>query len=376
VETLSTATQTLYADLVQRTLDVAFDDAFDASGQFVLKRRRDNGYWYFQTYDADSRRQTQRYVGPDRDPDVAARVARFAEIKTQRREGREIVRALAAAGLPTIQPLPGDILEAFARAGLFRLRGVLVGSVAYQTYAGLLGVRLPGELLATGDVDFAQFHAISMLVDDALPPVLDLLRSVDASFRPIPHMSDPLRFSRFVNARRFEVEFLTPNRAAPEVQSRPASMPALGGAGAQPLRFLDFLIRDPVRAAVLHKAGVAVTVPAPARFAVHKLIVASRRRRDPAGAVKASKDVAQAGALIDAMVATRRSWELGEAWAEAWGRGPSWRAALDEGRARLGTVQRTALDRAIADAPPLPPSPAEAAGGADHLVDEPDDDHL
>ena len=42
---------------------------------------------------------------------------------------------------------------------------------------------------------------------------------------------------------------------------------------------LDFLIRDPVRTVLLHRSGVPVLVPSPERFAVHKLIVATRRER-------------------------------------------------------------------------------------------------
>lgn len=61
-------------------------------------------------------------------------------------------------------------------------------------------------------------------------------------------------------------------------------MPALGGASADPLRFLDFLIYEPVRAVLLHKSGISVIVPAPERYAVHKLIVASRRVVDTIGA--------------------------------------------------------------------------------------------
>ncbi|MBL3684602.1 hypothetical protein F2981_18295 (plasmid) [Sinorhizobium meliloti] len=57
-------------------------------------------------------------------------------------------------------------------------------------------------------------------------------------------------------------------------------MPALGGAAAQPLRFLDYLIYHPIRAVLLHGAGVLVNVPAPQRYAIHKLIVASRRLTD------------------------------------------------------------------------------------------------
>ena len=55
-------------------------------------------------------------------------------------------------------------------------------------------------------------------------------------------------------------------------------MPALGGASAQPLRHLDFLIRDPVRSVLLHGGGVPVTVPAPERYCVHKILLSTERQ--------------------------------------------------------------------------------------------------
>ncbi len=56
---------------------------------------------------------------------------------------------------------------------------------------------------------------------------------------------------------------------------KPVPMPALGGAAAIPLRFLDYLIHEPIRAVLLHGAGVPVLVPSPERYAIHKLIVGS-----------------------------------------------------------------------------------------------------
>ncbi|WP_428843158.1 GSU2403 family nucleotidyltransferase fold protein [Sinorhizobium terangae] len=50
-------------------------------------------------------------------------------------------------------------------------------------------------------------------------------------------------------------------------------MPALGGASAQPLRFMDFLIRESVRTVFLYGAGCHGAGPRPVRYAVHKLIV-------------------------------------------------------------------------------------------------------
>ncbi|MFC7333840.1 GSU2403 family nucleotidyltransferase fold protein [Rhodocista pekingensis] len=342
---ISLPIQTLYADLVQRGLDAQFDQDFPEHGQFLLKSRGDRRYWYFQSADGDRRRQ--KYVGPETDPDLARRVEGFRHIKADAAERRQMVSALIAGGLPSTDPLSGDIIEALWRAGIFRLRGVLVGTAAFQTCSGLLGVRLPGEQMRTGDLDFAQFHGISLLVEDSLPPILEVLRGVDPTFRPVPHLEDPTRSTKFQNARRFEVEFLTPNRTSDAVAGRPAPMPALGGAGATPLRYLDFLLRQPVRAAVLHRAGIPVLVPAPHRFAVHKIIVCAKRRTDPEGLIKSAKDAAQAGALIRAHRQTRRAFEIGEAWAEAWERGEKWRAALLDGRTRLYDDERAVLTECI-----------------------------
>lgn len=339
--------QTLFADLIQRGLDAEFDREFPESGQFKARGRGGRRYWYFQTY--DGQRQTEKYVGPADDPDIASRVDRFTSLKADFAERRRSVAALKATGLPAPDDLAGDLLEALWKAGVFRLRCVLVGTIAFHTYAGLLGVRLPAAQTRTGDLDLAQFHSISVLVDDGLPPILDVLRSVDPTFAEVPHEADGRLATRFRNSGRYLVEFLVPNRGSSDFDGHPAPMPALGGAAAQPLRFLDFLIYQPVRSVVLHKGGIPVLVPAPERYAVHKLIVAVRRRNDPLGVVKADKDIAQAALLIEAL-APRRALDLVDAWAEAWERGPKWREALVRGRARLPVAARRYLEAAVTSA--------------------------
>lgn len=228
-------------------------------------------------------------------------------------------------------PFAGDVVEALAAAGLFRLRGVLVGTVAFQCYAGLLGVRLGGSAIQTGDADFAQFHAISASVKDTLPPMLEILRGVDPTFREIPSQADSRRSFAYENKDRYRVEFLTPNTGSAEYDGKPAPMPAFGGAYAQPLRFLDFLLADPVRSVMLHRSGNSVTVPAPERYAVDKLIVASRRQADDNGVLKRDKDVKQAEILMEALIGTRRHAERAEVYVEAWKRSPSWREGIAKG---------------------------------------------
>jgi hypothetical protein len=120
-------------------------------------------------------------------------------------------------------------------------------------------------------------------------------------------------------------------------------MKSLAGAGAQPLRHLEFLIHRPERSVMLMNGGIPVTVPRAERYAVHKVIVAVERRDQ----IKAQKDIVQAGTLIMA-TAKRRPLELGEAWTEAWNVGPRWREKLDAGRLRLAESERSELLRVIA----------------------------
>jgi len=67
------------------------------------------------------------------------------------------------------------------------------------------------------------------------------------------------------------VEFLVPERG--RGSDKPYPLPQLG-LNAQPLRFLDFLAQNTVTTRV---EGLTVTVPHPANFALHKLLVLTRR---------------------------------------------------------------------------------------------------
>lgn len=195
--------------------------------------------------------------------------------------------------------------------------------------------------IMTGDADIAQDFAISAEVMDSMPPILDLLRSVDPTFRPIPHHGDRAKVAAFENANRYRVEFLTGNRGSDEFLGKPATMPALGGAAAEPLRFLDFLLVDPIRTVMLHRSGVSVVVPSPERYAVHKLIVATRRQADDHG--KRTKDLYQAALLFEAMQQTRRHEDVRDAYGEAWDRGPSWQEAILSGIGMMPKSGRMAL---------------------------------
>lgn len=354
--------QTMLAELGQRTMDAAWTADFPAEGRFTPVTVKGKRYWYFDIPDGAGGK-SRRYVGPAEDPDITRRVEEHRRDKDDLRARMRMVSSLIReGGMIAADRMSGDIVEALAAGGLFRLRAVLIGTVAFQTYAGILGVRLPMAAIQTGDADIAQDYAISREVEDSLPPIIDLLQSVDPGFRPVPHRSGAASSSAFRTASGYRVEFLTSNRGSDDYIDQPAQMPALGGASADPLRFLDFLIRDPVRTVLLHKGGIPVTVPDPARYAVHKLIVATRRKTAGISALKRDKDILQAETLFEALYETRRAMDFALAYDEAQERGPAWQEALKgaeymlskNGRHWLGEILRSGNIR-IGKEPPGDP---------------------
>jgi len=326
--------QTTYAELLERCAAAAFSEAFPEDGAFVPKTIRGRRYWYFQMRDGKSR--AQKYVGPET-PELLEQITHHRQARDDERERRALVSTLVRSfGLPRPIHEIGVTVSALAKAGVFRLRSVLIGTVAYQTYPAMLGVKLPIAALQTGDIDIAQFRNVSVAIEDQTPPVLDVLKEVNETFRPVPHISDRRRVVSYIAKGGLRVDFLTPNEGPDTDQ--PQALPALQ-TDAQPLRFLDYLIYDPQPAAILHHAGVYVHVPSPERFAVHKLIVSRRR---PEGVAKRQKDIQQAEALLQ-VLAYKRSNELKLAWEEAYGRGETWRQLLVEAVKQLAPNTRDLL---------------------------------
>jgi hypothetical protein len=176
----------------------------------------------------------------------------------------------------------------------------------------------------------AQDYAVSREVQDSLPTIIDLLQEVDQTFRPVPHRSGAAASSAFQNASGYRVEFLTSNLGSDNYTDQPSKMPFIGGASVDPLRFLYFLIRDFVRTVLVYKAGVSVTAPDSARYAVHKMIVATRRRNYGMSAIKRDKDIRQAAILFETLYETRRASDFTIGFDEAWARGSAWQETLNE----------------------------------------------
>lgn len=314
-----------WSDLIRSLADEA---ASDIRGTPTRFNRDGKTYWY-DSYRVGSS-LAKRYIGEDR-PELAARIARHhelsAEAKSRAAERSRLVRLLRAEGLISVDAGTGSLLNAMASAGVFRLGGTLVGTQAFRLYEGELGLRIGVEVAATGDIDIAQFEHLSLVLDDRVEePLAKVFKDFD--FAPLP-APDPAATWRWRQTRSdILVEFLTPSFRGEE-DIRP--LPALG-VSAQSLHFLNYLIAEPIHAALLYRSGVLVQIPRPERFAVHKLIVADRRRNETR--LKAVKDRAQAAFLIRAL-AEDRPEDLAEAWAEARDAGPHWRRHLDASLVRM-----------------------------------------
>jgi hypothetical protein len=329
--------QTAHSDLLARLQE---DALLELGGTPVLRERGGRKYWYSVQRLAE--RTVEKYLGPDTG-EVRARVERAQAIKDdlkqrEKQRGR-LTRMCREGGLPRLDARTGKILLALSKAGIFRLGGVLVGTHAFRCYPGLLGVEFPEARAVTEDIDFAALHSIAVALDDRLDPALeDALRQIG------PFVARPSLHEQPTAWRDREsgtlVELLTTHEGAD--RDEPLELPALG-AFAQPLRFLDYLIHQPVQAATLYRSGILVNVPQPARYAIHKLIVATRRA--PSATAKAAKDIQQSAALIR-VLAEDRPDELGDALVEARDRGTSWRHHIDRGILRLPPDARTALSGA------------------------------
>ncbi len=317
--------QTTYAELLERSARAAFEGSFVDEGTFMAKTVRGRRYWYFQLPTSAGR--GQKYVGPET-PELLQRIEQHKAALDDERERRALVSTLVRSfGMPQPVTEIGETVAALAKAGAFRLRSVLVGTAAYQTYSAMLGEKLPSAILQTGDVDIAQFANISAAVEEQMPPVLDVLQAVDKTFRAAP-TTHGNAVTSYIAKGGFRVDFLTPNEG--KDTDKPRRLPALQ-TDAQPLRFLDFLIHEPEPAVLLHGSGVYVNVPSPHRYAVHKLMISRRR---PEGAAKRDKDTHQAEALLT-ILAKKRAFDLKEIWDEAEGRGKEWRKLLLEGFSQL-----------------------------------------
>ena len=333
-----------FADLLDLCRDEEPRTAYPENGSFTIQARNGRDYWYFRGYerpmDGSAGRATLRYVGAAEDPSILKLVDAHGRRHASYKKRNSLASRLRRSGLPAPQPIEGAVTGVLAGAGLFRNGSTLVGSVAFQTYGGLLGGKLEGSGHRTDDLDAGQPPLLE--IDPKADPVdiLAALKGADPTVEPVFHGGHPDLVAGFANASKFKVGFLTPRRSQRNAKDGAlAEFGGLPGIGARTSPYFEYLLKDPVTSVMRHGAGIAVRVPDPMRYATHKLIVAVQRRApgtESRAEPKAAKDIRQAEAVIEAAAHARATTALGEAWLDAWARGPQWRRLLREGSLRLG----------------------------------------
>lgn len=320
-----------WTDLLRLLRDAAVSGLRGAPRLKTVGSRR---YWYDHYRVGDE--TMDRYIGED-SPALRERLSRqrqIAEAETRAaRERARLMRILRAEGFLMADVATGQIVSAMAKAGVFRLGGTLVGTQAFRTYEGELGIRLRVDQSAmTDDIDIASFERLSIALADRVESPLAEVFS-DLRFDPVPSLEKGRVWRWRQSGRQTLVEFLTPSFSEDEGLR---DLPAIG-VHARSLHFLNFLIAEPISVPLLYRSGVLIQVPRPERFAIHKLIVADRRHGGP-DAIKSRRDRAQAALLID-VLAEDRPDDLAEAYQTALQSGPAWRSRIAKSLARLPRTQ-------------------------------------
>lgn len=165
------------------------------------------------------------------------------------------------------------ILAVFEHHGLWEEGVELIGSWCFYLYQRHLGVKL--YPFKTQDIDFLLPYPYR---GQTKVDLIDELKRLgfQHDFR-----SDG---SIYLWNAELRIEFLIPERGRGRnkaVEIKPLAVKAM------PLRFMDMLLRHPIS---ITDGKVTVSVPDPAAFCLHKLLVANRRKR----ADSRQKDVEQA----------------------------------------------------------------------------------
>jgi hypothetical protein len=334
---LSLSAQTAYAQLFDATLASELSRSVaNLRGSFAKKTVKGRDYWYFQFTDLGGTLR-QLYVGPDSEQ-VRLLVSESRQPKDE--PLLPLARAAIALGCTPLLGRHFRVIRRLSEYGFFRAGGVLVGTHAFLSYGNLLGVRW-GEASRTQDVAHAGKN-----VAVALPATLQVdthgaIESLQLGLLPIGGLA-ARSGATYLNPKdpEFRLDFLTTlHRGKDEPFEHPQLRVAL-----QPLKFMEYLLENVGQAAVFCEEGsVAVNIPHPARYALHKLLVYGERKGS--FLQKSQKDLWQAAALIDCLK-TRRPWEVEEAWADLLGRGGGWVTRAKQG---LGTLAKMAPELALGE---------------------------
>ena len=181
-------TVVLYADLRERL------EAFEAMrtiaslpGEFTKKSIKGKTYYYFQATLPSGR--VQIYVGPDNE-DVSRLIDEHKAGKDRVHADNKMLERLSAQIIAGgVNPLAYDmarIINRFAHSGVFRVGGVIIGTIAFQILGTHLGVQWDNTARTTQDVDLASGSGVSIAIPDMQTDIPAVIESLQMGFFPVP----------------------------------------------------------------------------------------------------------------------------------------------------------------------------------------------
>lgn len=307
MEPQSAVTQTLYAQLLEEAMAFSvtmFENGVVGSPYINVSRGKQYIYWQIKLPDGSFKRKSLGLKSESTDALIASLLTRKKDAEEAISGLRHTTRSFIASGGMSIESAHFKILEWLARSGLFSKGVVVVGSHAFTAIGNSLGVRW-GSSLKTTDMDFFRATGISLAIPDSGETIRipEVVRELDSSFFEVPQLNLKQASTSLMSRKtKVKIDFLTTQRSWNDHE--PHYFPDLAIA-AEPLRFMDYLVGERLFQGVLIGAyAIPVTLPDPARFAIHKLVIAQERAA--AFQTKVEKDIAQATEIIEALLEVGR----------------------------------------------------------------------
>lgn len=291
---LTHTAQLLYSELLEELRLLSIPQTKGLS--FVSKTIKGNLYWYAQY--AIGAIKKQSYIGPDSN-DLRQLIDKFKEEVKQASEDRQkaaqLINALKQTGC--YSPLKGEyrILQMLDTMGYFKAGGIIVGSHAFFSYANMLGVSFQGQDLRTSDIDLVPDTSIMVAMPGDQQSLKKKILQSEFGFFEVPKLNHKHPSTSFKSRKEdIKLDIITPMHG--KTSSKPIYISSIDSY-AEPVRFLDFLLEDVQQAAVIEGEGMLISIPHPARYAIHKLVVSPRR--PSAESTKKNKDIRQSDLLIN-----------------------------------------------------------------------------
>lgn len=330
-----------YSELMQQCVHPAPDGS---NISFKSKQVSGKRYWYL--FISLGSRRSEHYLGEE-STELLDKIEEERELWETTEDDRvlrqRLVAMLLVGGATATPNNEGKVLSLLERSGLFLAGGIVIGTLAFRAYSNMLGVIWHSEL-QTRDIDLAGDNHYPIIIPRGKKPIdlSNLLLNGGMGFLEVPALNRKSPSTKFkIRGQELAVELLTPMRGRDT--AKPVEIRGLK-AFAEPIRFLDYLLEDIQPAVLLHKHGVLINVPAPARFAFHKLVVSQRRRA--ADVEKIKRDLMQAEQLFEVLI-DGRPGDLILAYEAAGKMGEKFNQQMSAGMGMIGVEVSEAVWRVV-----------------------------